>query len=241
MLTKVISCERIALDTYDMRLSGEFGRAAPGSFLHIKCGPRLLLRRPISLCAADESTARIVFAVKGEGTAWLSVRKAGDALDALGPLGHGFCVDDVPTLLVGGGIGVPPMLCCDRALMGKTHAILGFRSSQHACLYDEFRSCEVVTDDGSLGRRAYPHEVVAERLREDKGWRRVFACGPAVMMRAVAREAAALGAECFVSLEERMGCGVGACLVCACAVGGQYRHVCKDGPVFDAKEVDWHD
>ena len=220
---------------------------APGQFVHIKCGDGQLLRRPISICAFQEDNPEdllaIVFEVRGEGTAWLASRGQGDTLDVLGPLGNGFQIErEGRYLLVGGGIGVPPMRGCAQYTHGKSTAILGFRSKEKAILIDRFRDeCAkvlIATDDGSLGYHGFVDALVRQEL--EKAYDAVLACGPKPMLRNVARVAEEFGVPCQVSMEERMGCGIGACLVCACDMkDGARKHVCKDGPVFDAREVDW--
>ena len=220
----------------------------PGQFVHIKCGDANLLRRPISICEWTGSkggdTLTIVFEVRGEGTAWLARRPVGHTVDVLGPLGNGFDGSDGPYLLVGGGIGVPPMLGCAGTSGGTSTAILGFRSRDKAILLDQFGSdcanCLVATDDGSLGYHGFVDALVRQELEKEHHYQGVLACGPKAMLRSVAKVAAEFGVPCQVSMEERMGCGVGACLVCACDMAdGSRKHVCKDGPVFDSREVDW--
>jgi dihydroorotate dehydrogenase electron transfer subunit len=224
--------------------------SGPGQFVHIKCGDSLLLRRPISICnwSTQRDLLRLVFEARGEGTRWLAGRRMGDRLDVLGPLGHGFQMEQNGRyLLVGGGIGVPPMMGC-AAHGGADHvAVLGFRSARNAMLLEEFDAAcggqvQVATDDGTLGYHGFVDALVRQRLEQDKDFTAVLACGPKPMLRSVARVAEEFGVPCQVSMEERMGCGVGACLVCACKTAdGHYKHVCKDGPVFDAKEVDWNE
>ena len=212
---------------------------APGQFVHIKCGHSRLLRRPISVCScqAGEGDApdrlTVVFEVRGEGTAWLAGRREGQSLDVMGLLGNGFPMKrEGRYLLVGGGIGVPPMLGCAQYAPGRCTAILGFRS---VC-----SQVQVATDDGSYGFHGYVDALVRRELEGDRGYDAVLACGPRPMLRNVARAAEDFGVRCLVSMEERMGCGVGACLVCACDMAdGSRKHVCEDGPVFDAREVDW--
>lgn len=221
-----------------------------GQFIDVKCGEGQLLRRPISICEIVGDRLRIVFAVKGEGTAWLAQRKGGEHVDVLGPLGHGFSLPVTGKVLVaGGGIGVPPLLACARAAGGRACAVLGFRSEKDAILIDEFRSCcrsvALCSDDGTMGVHGLADALVRDELEKDKTFTTVMACGPKPMLRAVASVAAAAGVPCQVSMEERMGCGIGACLACACRIrkpeGEHYLHVCKDGPVFDASEVCWDD
>ena len=191
-----------------------------GQFVHIVCGEGHLLRRPISICAWKAPELRIVFQVKGEGTKWLSERRTGDELDMLG------CVREA----VKQG--------------AKPAAILGFRNQGAVILEGDFRDeCEtfVTTDDGSYARHGFVTDVLKEQIASASG---VAACGPKPMLKAIAAIAKEAGVPCQVSMEERMGCGIGACLVCACALKAKdgetrYGHVCKDGPVFNAEEVEW--
>jgi dihydroorotate dehydrogenase electron transfer subunit len=223
---------------------------APGQFVHINCGQSRLLRRPISVCSCQEDTPEdtlsIAFEVRGEGTAWLAGRPVGHSVDVLGLLGNGFDINpEGRYLLVGGGIGVPPMRGCAQYTGGRSTAVLGFRSKEKAALLDIFEGdCAkilVATDDGSLGRHGFVDELVRRELARDRAYDGVLACGPKPMLRSVAKAAAESGVPCQVSMEERMGCGVGACLVCACDMAdGTRKHVCKDGPVFKAEEVDWN-
>ena len=222
----------------------------PGQFVHIKCGEGLLLRRPISVCCCGEDDPSdllsIVFEVRGEGTAWLAERTVGDELDVLGLAGNGFPMkEDGRYLLVGGGIGIPPMLGCAQFPSVKPTAILAGRSKDKIILTDSFdKACAqilIATDDGSLGYHGFVDALVRQELEQDKAYDGVLACGPKPMLRNVAKVADEFGIPCLVSMEERMGCGVGACLVCACDMAdGSRKHVCKDGPVFDSKEVDWN-
>lgn len=222
-----------------------------GQFLHIQCGDAQLLRRPISvaIAAQDEpqDTAALIFEVRGEGTKWLSQRKAGDKLDVLGPLGNGFDVSkEGRYLLVGGGIGVPPLMGYAIGLRERTTAVLGFRSKEQAipAITSRFQeSCaetRICTDDGSLGYHGFVDGQVRNILARDRDFSAVLACGPKPMLKSIAKAAAEFGVPCQISMEERMGCGIGACLVCAVPMkDGTMKHVCKDGPVFNAEEVDW--
>jgi dihydroorotate dehydrogenase electron transfer subunit len=246
---RVLSCKSISRYAYDMLLgAGEIAAAAqPGQFVNVACGAERILRRPISVCAAGGGTLRLVFEVRGEGTKWLSERAEGDAVNVLGPLGHGFDIKDRRVLFVGGGVGVPPLLAA-AAGAASADAVLGFRNAAHAMLTEDFKAVcknvEIMTDDGSLGTKGVV-TVGMEKLLRDNAYDAVCACGPRVMLRAAASVAAAEQLPCQVSMEERMGCGIGACLVCACMIRDEktgedaYRHVCKDGPVFDAREVVW--
>lgn len=221
--------------------------AVPGQFVHIRV-PEHLLRRPISICAVDRArgTLRIVFEVRGEGTRALAAFEPGEQLDVLGPLGNGFAlVQGARAILVGGGIGVPPMLALAQHYGACSTAILGFRSAAAVILAEDFAAADadtrVCTDDGTRGERGFVTALLERRLAQGAA-DIVYACGPAAMLRGVAALAQAAGVRCQLSLEERMACGVGACLGCACKIKGEageilHKHVCKDGPVFEAGEV----
>jgi dihydroorotate dehydrogenase electron transfer subunit len=163
----------------------------------------------------------------------------------MGLAGNGFSLKpEGRYLLVGGGIGIPPMLGCAEYTRKNATALLAGRSRQKIILLDRFEdTCEkvfVATDDGSLGHCGFVDYLVHGVLNADKKYDGVLACGPKPMLKNVAKIAEQFHIPCQVSLEERMGCGVGACLVCACDMAdGSRKHVCKDGPVFDSKEVNW--
>lgn len=246
----VIRNEMIAPDTFDLTVRSEFiaKNAQCGQFANILCAEKML-RRPISVCDTDETSVRFVYQVKGDGTRWLSERKAGDELMIFGPLGKGFSFDEniKNLVLIGGGIGTPPMLKTLKAAAArgiKTDVILGFRTKELVILEDEFRkyadSVTVCTDDGSAGVKGFVTDAL-----ENAGCDCVMACGPAVMLSAVHRACVRRGIRCFVSLEERMGCGVGACVCCVCKVKMKgfkgYTQVCKSGPVFDSSVIDWYE
>jgi len=246
---EILASQQISDMTYAITVdAGEIALSAqPGQFIHILCGDAGYLRRPISICDAAGSQLKIVFDAVGEGTRWLSRKKSG-YLDIMGPLGKGFDLSGRNILLVGGGIGAPPLLFAAKRAIGIVTGILGFRCRERAILLKDFQAyCQRVyltTNDGSLGAEGLVTDPL-ERCLEAGGYDGVLACGPRAMLRPVAELAAGYGVPCQVSLEERMGCGVGACLVCACKIktgdGGRYAHVCKDGPVFRAEEVDWNE
>lgn len=221
--------------------------AETGQFVHILPEGNSL-RRPISICDIDKEngTLRIVFLAKGEGTKKIADTPKGAALDIVGSLGHGFTMPETSekTIIIGGGIGVPPLLPIAKKYGENAVVILGFRSADTIILKNDFESTGakviICTDDGTTGI----HGLVTVPLSEEiKGASNVLSCGPVPMLKAIAEISEQNNVPCQVSLEERMGCGVGACLVCACRVkkGGEERfgHVCKDGPVFDSKEVMW--
>jgi len=240
---------RLILDAPDIA-----SHAHCGQFVHIDCGEARLLRRPISICLAEENQLHLIFQVKGEGTQWLAVRQPGDSLDVLGPLGNGFAVERLGAtpVFLGGGIGVPPLLYAMRcaAAHGATPtAILGFRTKTEVLLESAFAAYGttlIATDDGSYGQPGFVTTILQQCLTQTTETTGIAACGPRPMLQVVAELAMSAEIPCQVSLEEHMGCGIGACLVCACALrdpehesGTRYGHVCKDGPVFDAKEVVW--
>ncbi|MDR0325343.1 MAG: dihydroorotate dehydrogenase electron transfer subunit [Oscillospiraceae bacterium] len=236
MKGEVLSLSPVADRTYDLRIAIKLENPAPGRFVHVAV-PGFSLRRPISLCGYENGVARLVFIVKGRGTAALAKLRKGGDVDVLGPLGNGFPEgSEGKTVLVGGGIGIPPLLYYAKTYQ-NTHAIAGFRSRESMVLTEEFPSLDICTDDGSAGLAFFPHERLETYMSLKGAPARVLACGPYPLLKAVAEVCKRRGVPCFVSVEERMACGVGACLVCACAVGGQYKRVCKDGPVFDASDV----
>lgn len=218
--------------------------ALPGQFVQVKCGHSRMLRRPISICDAQGDALRLVFEVRGEGTEWLSRRRAGSKVDLIGPLGQGFDLSGDKLLLVGGGIGLPPMLYTAKHCKGKAHVVAGFRSADRAMLTRDFEQAaetfEVTSDDGSIGVHGFVDVLVRRALEQGKDFTGVLACGPKPMLRSVVKAAGEFGLSVQVSMEERMACGVGACLGCAVRMAdGRMKHVCKDGPVFDSREVDW--
>ena len=223
--------------------------AKPGQFVHILPNGKTL-RRPISICEIhpEQGTIRIVFEAKGEGTVQLACFNTGDCMDILGPLGNGFTIlpKDKKIILIGGGIGTPPMVALAQHYKKNATVISGFRSAGLVMLQQDFSDAGahtiLCTDNGTAGQ----HAMVTEPLKECLSQYTpdlICACGPIPMLKAIAAIANEKNIACEVSLEERMGCGIGACLVCACKLNrnGQEvaAHVCKDGPVFSSKEVIW--
>lgn len=220
--------------------------AQPGQFAHLLAGG-FELRRPISICEIDRERGRLrfVFEVRGQGTAALADRREGDLLDLIAPLGRGFGIREAGrAVLVGGGIGTPPMLELARRYGARASAVIGFRSAAAVILEDDFRRTGaqtlLCTDDGTRGLHGFVTGPLEDCLRQGDV-SVIHACGPKGMLKGVVALADRYGVACEVSLEERMGCGVGACLVCACRCvkdGHEfYAHVCKDGPVFPSSEV----
>ena len=218
-----------------------------GQFLHIKCGHSRILRRPISICDINDDKITFVFEIKGEGTKWLARRKTGQKLNILGPLGNGYEIPGENILIVGGGLGTPPMLYAAKSAKQKATAILGFRDKSRIILKEEFKAvCDevyITTDDGSDGISGSVTKPL-EMLLKTGEYKTVLSCGQLLMQKAVADMCKKFNVKSQVSLEERMGCGVGACLVCACATKDKNNEanmsrVCIDGPVFNAADVIW--
>ena len=245
----VYSQVQLAEGIFSMWLgAGEMAKAAvPGQFIAVYPNDSArLLPRPISICETDpeKELLRIVYRVAGEGTKELSSCRAGDTLSIMGPLGNGFPLKDKKALLIGGGIGIPPMLELAKALSCEKTAVLGYRDSQTFLAEEigKYAGLAVATEDGSAGTKGTVLDAIkAQGLKADI----IYACGPTPMLRALKEYAAKEGIECWISLEERMACGVGACLGCVCHSKDVDAHsnvrnkrVCKDGPVFLADEVE---
>lgn len=242
----------LAQGVFDMVLSAPaiVGKAKAGQFVHILCGEHLL-RRPISIAGfqPEAGTLRLVFEVRGQGTKWLSERSVGQSLDILGPLGHGFPLLDKSkkVVLVGGGIGTPPLLPVAQHYGENATVITGFRHQAACILQQDFAaagaSTILCTDDGSAGFHGFTTQALQAHLA-DNPCDVIYTCGPKIMMKGVAQQAEQRGIRCLVSMEERMCCGIGACLGCVCktkTAEGQVQHtrVCVNGPVFESTEVDW--
>ncbi len=248
-LCPVLSNRSIAAGVHDIWLEtpqAELARA--GQFVEISCEGHLL-RRPISICEIDAKKARLRLLIeeRGRGTHALGQVRPGETMNLLAPLGNGFPIVDATktVVLVGGGIGTPPLLEASKPFAGHADAILGFRSLKNVVLQEDFKKAGVpatiATEDGSFGKAGFVTRPLEERLK--KPCDVIFACGPLPMLKAVAGLANRANIPCFVSMEARMACGIGACLSCAITVRRdgreQYLHVCKNGPVFDANEIVW--
>ncbi len=245
----VLKKTAIACQTYSFEiLCPEIAEIAlAGQFVHIRI-EGFTLRRPVSICGIDKSkgTLRIVFEIRGEGTEMLSRINEGSLIDMLAPLGHGFTLNPEfkKVVLIGGGIGNPPMLPLAEYYGERATVISGFRSADAVILQNDFKKTDaetiICTDDGSLGIHGFVTEPLKELIENDNDIDMVYACGPMPMLRNIAKICDRKCA-CEVSLEERMGCGIGACLVCACKAKKNdeeyFAHVCKEGPVFKAEEV----
>lgn len=220
--------------------------AVPGQFINVYCNESTrLLPRPISICEIDKENGclRIVFRIVGEGTEEFSKMSAGDTLEILGPLGNGFTMKDKNAIIIGGGIGIPPMLELCKQLDCKKTVVLGYRDSLFLKEeFEQYADVYVSTEDGSAGTKG--NVIDAIREKDVKG-DIIYACGPKPMLKGIKAYAQENGIEAQISMEERMACGIGACLACVCQSTEKDHHsnvnnkrVCKDGPVFDAQEVE---
>lgn len=266
MMAAVTRQEQLADGIFDMRIQapGIAAGAIPGQFVSLYSGDgSRILPRPISLCGIDreEGELRLVYRVAGAGTKEFSSLRPGDAIEVLGPLGNGFTwKPGTRVCLVGGGIGIPPLLELAKAISLENasgfrgsqdrqagepvlvRSVLGYRNSQ-LFLKEEFEvygPVHIATEDGSRGTMGNVMDVI-RGIRADV----IYACGPTPMLRALKVFGAEHGIPCYLSLEEKMACGVGACLACVCGSKEIDSHsqvhnkrVCKDGPVFLAEEIE---
>ena len=256
----VLRQRQVAPDHWELVLerTGPLREAEPGQFVNVSVrwsgSYDPLLRRPFSFFRESEEGISLLYRVVGRGTRRLAELREGDEVDLVGPLGNGFAYRDLdgPALLVGGGTGVPPIFHLSQRLAraGMEHEVfVGFSTAAYAIGLEEWRDLgvdvRVATDDGSVGARGFVTLLLDERLKRGKV-RRVYACGPKPMLRAVAQLAAACGVPSQVAMEEWMGCGLGVCLSCVCKVKApdgraRWARVCREGPVFSGDEVVWSD
>lgn len=247
----VKSQQKIAEGIYDLRLSTELAaEASAGQFICLYPKDKsTLLPRPISICEVDkeEETLRLVYRVAGKGTAEFSGLKEGGTVEILGNLGNGFPLEKGAgkrVFIMGGGIGIPPMLELSKRLSAEKQIIVGYRD-RDTFLKEELEqngSVYVATEDGSVGSRGNVMDAIRENgLCADV----IYACGPMPMLRAIKGYAQEKGIPAYISLEEHMACGVGACLGCVVKTKNIDSHshvnnarICTDGPVFEAGEVD---
>lgn len=250
---RVYRQQQLAPGIYDMWIDTALAaQARPGQFISVYTQDKsALLPRPISICETDtaNSRLRIVYRVAGKGTAEFSGYGAGQRIDILGTLGNGFPLEKAEgkrVLLAGGGIGIPPMLALAKAVRNavSVDVVAGYRDKALFLADDlgKYAPVHIATEDGSVGTKGnVMHVIEAEELEADV----IFACGPMPMLRAVKKYAAEKGIEAYISLEERMACGVGACLGCVVKTKKADPHshvnnarICTDGPVYAAEDVE---
>lgn len=252
---KIISTKKLAPEIYKIKFQSEYIalHATPGQFVNVKCqeGYNALLRRPISICDVDRINhiVEIVFRVHGTGTEYLAQKIPGTYLDVIGPLGNPFdaSITCETIAVVGGGIGIFPLLFLLQNSKAKRKiAYLGFRSKEQMVLLNRFKlhsdELYIATNDGSFGEQGTTLDIMNQHWKEKK-FDVVYGCGPTPMLEALAKKTEQNGVLCQLSLEQRMGCGIGACKVCACKTKAgddyHYSQVCKDGPVFWAQDLLW--
>ena len=235
----VAAQKRLTDNVYEIRLTGDTSAITrPGQFVNLKLDG-LFLRRPLSVCDLEGDALTLIYKVVGRGTALLSGMMPGQTIPVLTGLGNGYdtALSGDRPLLIGGGVGVPPLYLLAKRLRaeGKTvSAVLGFNTAAEIFYEEQFRALDctvaVTTADGSYGIRGF----VTDALPED--YTHVYTCGPEPMLRAVHRRIATGGSFSF---EKRMGCGFGACMGCSCKTITGYKRICKDGPVLKKEEILW--
>ena len=236
---EILSNTALTDSVYKMVLSGDTGAiTAPGQFVNIRL-EGMFLRRPISVCDYDDQTLTIIYKVVGKGTEAMSHMEKGQQLDILTGLGNGYdlSLSGEKPVLLGGGVGVPPMYNLAKKLVGQgkqVFVILGFNTASEVFYEAEFKAlgCDVTvtTVDGSYGQKGF----VTNALPENYTY--FYTCGPEPMLKAVYRSTATSGQ---MSFEERMGCGFGACMGCSCKTLTGYKRICKEGPVMKKEEILW--
>lgn len=248
----VVSHRLIATNIYELILEGKLVNEMkePGQFVHLRLSEIMepLLRRPISIANIDEKNERftMIYRAEGKGTQMLSQKKQGETIDVLGPLGNGFPFErkkGEKALLIGGGIGVPPLYELSQRLVNQgveVIHVLGHETASKVFYFEEFSNLGktyIATVDGSYGFKGFVTDVIDQ---ESLTFDCLYACGPMPMLKALENKYS--GIEGYISLEKRMGCGIGACLACVCHIAGdptgtKYQKVCSDGPVFRMGEV----
>ena len=237
---KITENTRLTETVYRMKVSGDTSALTkPGQFVNIRLAGRFL-RRPISVCDWDEQSITLIYKVVGDGTKQMSTMQAGEELDLLVGLGNGFDVSKsgAHPLLIGGGVGVPPLYGLCRALRAAglpVTVILGFNTAEELFYADEFRALGaevlVTTVDGSMGIKGFVTDAM-----NGLDYTYFYTCGPEPMLKAIDRTAVTSGQ---LSFEERMGCGFGACMGCSCKTKYGNKRICRDGPVLEREEIIW--
>lgn len=236
---KILSNEPLTKDVYKMVLEGDTEYiTAPGQFINIALDGKYL-RRPISVCDYDEDCITIIYKVVGEGTEQMSALKIGTVLDVLTGLGNGYDISkSTKPLLIGGGVGVPPMYNLAKTLIANGQVptvILGFNTADEVFYEQEFKTlgCDtfVTTADGSYGIKGFVTDAL-----DGIDFDYFYTCGPLPMFKAIYN---AVDKDGQFSFEERMGCGFGACMGCSCKTKYGNKRICKDGPVLEKEEIIW--
>ena len=232
--------------TWLMKLEGDISSVtAPGQFIDIKLEGHFL-RRPISICDADDGCITIIYKVLGHGTEEMTHFPAGKTLDVLTGLGNGYDLSDAGDrpLLIGGGVGIPPLYLAARCMEHRPVVILGFNSEEEIYYVDEFEKTGarvvVATADGSRGIRGFVTDAFNKLTEEGESFTHFYTCGPEPMLKAVYDSVYVKGGvNGQMSFEERMGCGFGACMGCSIKTKNGNKRICKDGPVLRTEEILW--
>lgn len=245
---QILANEKILDDVYYMLLEApEIADCAkPGQFVHVKKNNSInFLRRPLGIAEVDKKkgTISLIYRIIGRGTAEYAAMTTGEQLSIVGPIGNGFTIKEGRPLVVGGGMGMAPLVFLAEQLQGKKPLILVGGKTKQEVFWPKYMGkyadkIYVTTDDGSLGFKGFTVQLLPKIL-EDNAVDDIYTCGPDIMMHSVARIAKKYGKSCQVSMEKRMACGIGVCLGCTFTdkVTGKRRKVCVDGPVFPAEEV----
>ena len=220
--------------------------AQPGQFVHVKKPDSVnFLRRPFSIADADREngTIALIYRIVGKGTAEYAAMKVGEAFSILGPIGNGFALKDGRPLLIGGGVGIAPLIYLSRQLKDKKPILLIGGKNKDEVFWEKYLQefadkIYITTDDGSVGFKGFTVQLLPQILAENN-IEHIYTCGPNIMMEGVAKLAHKHDIDCQVSLEKRMACGIGVCLGCTFEgkLTGKRRKVCTEGPVFASKEV----
>jgi len=244
----VFENRRLTPTTWLMKLEGDVsGITAPGQFIDIKLNGHFL-RRPISICDVSRDCITIIYKVLGHGTEEMTHLVYGEMLDVLTGLGNGYSREEAgdSPLLIGGGVGIPPLFLTARALKVKPTVILGFNSAEEIYYVDEFRKTGarviVATADGSEGVPGFVTDAFDELMKQGETFTHFYSCGPEPMLKAVYDKVyVEAGISGQMSFEERMGCGFGACMGCSVRTKNGYKRICKDGPVLRTEEILWQE
>ncbi len=238
---KILSNEEVAEKIFRLTVDApELAKnSRAGQFVQVKISDEFTLRRPLGIASTAGGTVKIFYRAVGRGTEKLSARRAGECLNILGALGNGYSNFGGKILLVGGGMGMAPLLCAAEKF--SADVLLGGRTKDEVIFWqEEFRphvgKIFVTTDDGSYAKKGFAIDLLPEVFATEN-YSAILTCGPEVMMRGVAKFAAEKNIPCEVSFEKRMACGLGACLSCSIDTVDGRKKVCKDGPVFDARKV----
>lgn len=238
---KILSNEEVAEKIFRLMLDApelaKISRA--GQFVQVKISDEFTLRRPLGIASTADGKVKIFYRAVGRGTEKLSARRAGENLNILGALGNGFSTYDGKILLVGGGMGLAPLLCAAEQFFADV--LIGGRTRDEVTFWqEEFRphvgKIFITTDDGSYAKKGFVIDLLPEVLSAEN-YSGILTCGPEIMMRGVAKFAFEKNIPCEVSFEKRMACGLGACLSCSIDTADGRKKVCKDGPIFDARKV----